>query len=211
MDTRKVLFFLPPELWRYHSKFFQFYCCYWSHYRCQMSTCLFSLGFIFGFWYSSLITIYVGVNFLWFNLLGLSKFMSSINSSEHCFSILFIVFLWNSNYTFVHRVSQTFGCIWTTWGGLLTNEHSDSRIHEGSGVWISDSLLRGGCCRSITELCSTLCHLMNSSAPGFPVLHCLPEFAQHHVHWVSDAIQPSHPLSSPSPPAFNLSQHQGLF
>ena len=49
------------------------------------------------------------------------------------------------------------------------------------------------------------------TAPGFPVLHCLPEFAHIHVLWVSSAIQPSHPLSSPSPPAFNLSQHQGLF
>jgi len=52
---------------------------------------------------------------------------------------------------------------------------------------------------------------MNSSTPGFPVLHYLPEFPQTHVHWVGDAIQSSHPLLSPSPPAFNLSQHQGLF
>ena len=52
---------------------------------------------------------------------------------------------------------------------------------------------------------------MDCSMPGFPVLHHLPEFAQTHVHWVSDAIQPSHPLSSPSPPAFNRSHHQGLF
>ena len=51
---------------------------------------------------------------------------------------------------------------------------------------------------------------MNCSTPGFPVHHQLPELAQTHVHWVSDAIQPSHPLSSPSPPAFNISQHQGL-
>ena len=49
------------------------------------------------------------------------------------------------------------------------------------------------------------------STPGFPVHHQLPELAQTHVHWVCDAIQPSHPLWSPSPPAFNLSQHQGLF
>ena len=52
---------------------------------------------------------------------------------------------------------------------------------------------------------------MDCSTPGFPVLHYLLEFAQIHVHWVSDAIQPSHSLSSPSPPALNLSQHQGLF
>ena len=51
---------------------------------------------------------------------------------------------------------------------------------------------------------------MDGSVPGFPVHHQLPEFTQTHIHWVSDAIQTSHPLSSPSPPAFNLSQHQGL-
>ena len=51
---------------------------------------------------------------------------------------------------------------------------------------------------------------MDSKISSFPVLHYLPEFAQTHVHWVSDAIQPSQPLSSPSPPAFNLSQQQGL-
>ena len=56
-----------------------------------------------------------------------------------------------------------------------------------------------------------LCNPMDCSTPGFPVLHHLPEFAQIHVYWVSDAIQPSYPLSSPSPPAFNLSHHQGLF
>ena len=59
--------------------------------------------------------------------------------------------------------------------------------------------------------CLTLCDLMGCSLPGFPVHHQLPEFDQTHVHQVSDAMQPSHPLSSPSPPAFNLSQHQGLF
>ena len=56
-----------------------------------------------------------------------------------------------------------------------------------------------------------LCNPLNCSTPGLPVHHQLPEFTQTHVHWVGDAIQPSHPLSSPSPPAFNLSQHQGLF
>ena len=52
---------------------------------------------------------------------------------------------------------------------------------------------------------------MDCSTPGFPVHHQLPELAQTHVHGVSDVIQPSHPLSAPYPPAFNLSQHQGLF
>ena len=64
---------------------------------------------------------------------------------------------------------------------------------------------------SVTQLCPTLCDPMNHSMPGLPVHHQLPEFTQTHVHQVSDAIQPSHPLSSPSPPALNISQHQGLF
>ena len=64
---------------------------------------------------------------------------------------------------------------------------------------------------SVTQSCSTLCNLINRSTPGLRVHHKLPESTQTHVHWVSDATQPSHALSSPSPPALNLSQHQGLF
>ena len=64
---------------------------------------------------------------------------------------------------------------------------------------------------SVTWPCLTLCYPMGCSTSGFPVLHQLLELAQIHVHRVSDATQPSHPLLSPSPPAFNLSQHQGLF
>ena len=64
---------------------------------------------------------------------------------------------------------------------------------------------------SVTQSCPTLCNPMKHSTPGLPVHHKLPEFTQIHVHWVSDAILPSHPLSSPSPPAPNPSQHQSLF
>ena len=64
---------------------------------------------------------------------------------------------------------------------------------------------------SVTQSCLTLGDPMDCSMPGLPVHHQLLEFTQTHVQWVSDAIQPSDPLSSPSPPAFNLSQHQGLF
>ena len=64
---------------------------------------------------------------------------------------------------------------------------------------------------SVAELCLTLCDPMDYSIPGFPMLYYLLEFAQTHVHYVSDTIQKSHPLSSPSPPAFILSQHQGLY
>ena len=64
---------------------------------------------------------------------------------------------------------------------------------------------------SVAQSCPTLCNPIDCSMPGLPVHHHFLEFTQTLVHWVGDAIQPSHPLSSPSPPAFNLSQHQGLF
>ena len=64
---------------------------------------------------------------------------------------------------------------------------------------------------SVAQSCPTLCDPMNHSTPGLLIHYQLPESTQTHVHWVSDAIQPSHPLSSPSSPALNLSQHQGLF
>ena len=64
---------------------------------------------------------------------------------------------------------------------------------------------------SVPQSCLTLCDPMDRSTPGLPVHHQLPEFTQTHVHWVGDTIQLSHPLLSPSSPALNLSQHQGLF
>ena len=64
---------------------------------------------------------------------------------------------------------------------------------------------------SVTQLCPTLCDPMNCSTPGLPVHHQLQESTQTHVHRIGDAIQPSHPLSPPFPPALNLSQHQSLF
>ena len=73
--------------------------------------------------------------------------------------------------------------------------------HIFSSVWFS----------SVAQLCPTLCDPMNHSTPGLPVHHHLPEFTQIHIHRVSDSIQPSHPLLSPSPPAPNPSQHQSFF
>ena len=81
---------------------------------------------------------------------------------------------------------------------------------EGNAKTEYFNTLELDCC-SVTWLCSTFCNPMDCSMPGFPVLHHLLELAQIHVHWVSGAIQPSHPLLSPSSPAFSLSQHQGLF
>ena len=64
---------------------------------------------------------------------------------------------------------------------------------------------------SVPQSCQNLCDPMDCSTPGLPLHHELPELTQTHVHHIGDAIQPSHPLSPPFPPAFNLSQHQGLF
>ena len=79
------------------------------------------------------------------------------------------------------------------------------------GLKWKEKHLSEGCCCSVSKPCLTLCDLMDCSTPGFPVLHYLPVFAQTHAHWVSDANQPSHSSSPPSPPAFNLSQYQGFF
>ena len=83
-----------------------------------------------------------------------------------------------------------------------------SRYIPRSGIARSYSSLQFS---SVAQLCPTLCHPMNRSTPGLPVHHQLLESTQTHVHRVDDAIQPSHPLLSPSSPALNLSQHQGLF
>ena len=77
--------------------------------------------------------------------------------------------------------------------------------------WKKDGCIYSVQFSSVAQSWLTLCNPMDCSTPGFPVHHQLPELTQTHVHQVSDAIQPSYPLSSPSLPAFNLSQHQGLF
>ena len=98
-----------------------------------------------------------------------------------------------------------------------THTHTQNQIHRSVEenreprnkpihLWLSSVQLN-----SVAKSCLTICDPMDCSTPGLPIHHQLLEFTQIHVHWVCDAIQPSHPLLSPSPPAFNLSQHQGLF
>ena len=79
------------------------------------------------------------------------------------------------------------------------------------GNHVNKNFINNCCHCSVAQSCLTLHDSIDCGTPGFPVLHCLLELAQTNVHQGSDAIQPSHPLSPPSPPAFNLSQHQGLF
>ena len=108
------------------------------------------------------------------------------------------------------------------WNGLpppSPGDLPDLRIDLASLAFMADSLpliLQGSTSfivqfSSVTQSCPTLCDPMNGDTPGLPVYHHLPAFTQTHVHRVGDAIQPSHPLSSPSSPAPNPSQHQGLF
>ena len=95
------------------------------------------------------------------------------------------------------------------WMGWILGAERSNKVWEGPRTKV---MIPGGQRRfsSVIQSCPTLCDPMDCSTSGFPVHHQLSELVQSHVHCVSDAIQPSHPLSSPSP-AFNLSQHQGLF
>ena len=97
-------------------------------------------------------------------------------------------------------------------------EHSDKTWstgqRNGKPIWhsfLENTMRTSVQFNSVAQLYPTLCHPMNHSTLGLPVLHQILESTQTHVHWVGDAIQPSHPLLCPSPPALNLSQHQGLF
>ena len=102
---------------------------------------------------------------------------------------------------------------------LLIAHHSQKKHHSYlanvSLLWVFGNFWCPSCSwnlfSSVARSCLTLCDPMDCSTPGLPVHHKLLDFIQTHVHWVHDAFQSSHPLSSPSPPAFNLSQHQGLF
>ena len=119
-------------------------------------------------------------------------------------------------------------CLWTvllekTWESLGEQDQTSQslrkstlNIHWKDRCWSWSSNTFVAWCKepqfsSVAQSCPTLCNPMNRSTPGLPVHHQIPEFTQTHVHRVSDAIQPSHPLSSPSPPAPNPSQQQSLF
>ena len=95
------------------------------------------------------------------------------------------------------------GILETLWGFCKVSYYCDTA--KTLGLMVSQSV------SSVAQSCLTLRDLMNHSTPGLPVHHKLAEFTQTHVHPVGDAIQPSHPLLSPSPPAPNPSKHQGLF
>ena len=103
-----------------------------------------------------------------------------------------------------------------SWEVLATDQDTHSCVFPLAQLCVSQGSFIFGTkstyqIRSVAQSCPTVCDPMNHSTPGLPVHHQLPEFTQTHIHWVNDAIQPSHPLSSPSPLAPNPSQHQSLF
>ena len=143
--------------------------------------------------------------------------------------------------TYLQRLSKvgTYFKMWSSWLGCKVNKTINLCHHTGcmqdlmcdplhrilvQEVCASGSMLCYSCPKilksilypcifilSVIQSCPTLCDTLGCIMPGFPVHHHFPEFVQTHVHQVGDAIQPSHPLSSSSPPTFNLFQHQGLF
>ena len=114
---------------------------------------------------------------------------------------------------------QWFYLSYSHWIFCVFLKYANKQIWRCSLTWQTSHPRKGDSSLSLsffffflqTQFCLTLCDPMSLSTPGLPVHHQPLEFTQTHVHWVGDAIQPSHPLSSPSPPALNLSQHQGLF
>ena len=106
---------------------------------------------------------------------------------------------------------QTSGYLWGEGSGKGQYGGRGLRSTNYYTVYIISQKKKKSVFSSVTQSCPTLCDPMDCSTSGFLVHHQHPELTQTHVHQVSDAIQPSHPLSSPCPPVFNLSQHQGLF
>ena len=133
---------------------------------------------------------------------------SSILLSQDCFGYLsFLYFHTNWEIICSSSVKNAVGSLI----GIALNLLTVLVVSLGLSTHRIMPSIRSDQIRSVAHSCLTLCDPMNRSTPGLPVPHQLPEFTQTHVHRVSDAIQPSHPLSSPSPPAPNPSQHQSLF
>ena len=131
------------------------------------------------------------------------KLCAKILSSNLCIISSILITTLKSNAAFPHRRNQNEKRL----KDLSYREQTDQTflplVYSKNNTMVSVS--------SVAQSCLTLCDPMNHNRPGLSVHHQLPEFTQTHVHWVGDAIQPSHPLLSPSSPALNLSQHQGLF
>ena len=129
----------------------------------------------------------------------------SLKDQGHCLQGVFQMGLWKVRSVYIWWSLCMYGCV-------CESKHiRELKLLSHLVPMGFFQKLNYDCCCSVVQSCLTLCDPMDCSMPGFPVLHHLLELFQTHVYWVGDAIQPSRPLSSPSPPAFNLSQHLGLF
>ena len=115
--------------------------------------------------------------------------------------IIIISYAWLFSWLVLYYMSELTNCIYQTYNYVMVADW----LNQWMNKWLDY------CCSVANWTCLTLCNPMNCNIPGFPLLHCLLKFAQTHVHWVGDNIQLAHPPLPPSPPALNLSQHQGLF
>ena len=147
------------------------------------------------------------VQFVWFSSVQFSRSVVSDSSQPHGLQQASLLCPWS-------LPGKKMGCH-SLLHGILTQGSNPSLRHCRQQILYHLSHQRSprslGQFSSVAQSCPTLCDPMDCSTPGFPVQHQLLEFTQTRVHCIGDAIQPSHPLSSPSPSTFNLSQHQGLF
>ena len=126
--------------------------------------------------------------------------------SSYCLTYSLSFYSSNSSRDPVLRIWKFIACLWMFYSHKFQKFHKKVILTQGPlNFFISVHF------SSAAQSCPTLCDPMDCSTPGLPVHHQLLELTQTHVHWVGDAIQPSHPLSWPSAPTFNHSQHQGLF
>ena len=123
------------------------------------------------------------------------------------FTSIFISILFRS----MTKSTTSYLSIMSPWSPLICDSFSVFLVFPGLDTLKTMGSIFYSSAQFSRSVVSDSCNPMDWSMPGFPIHHQLPEFMQTHVHWVGDNIQPSHPLSSPSPPALNLSQHQGLF
>ena len=129
----------------------------------------------------------------------------SLKDQGHCLQGVFQMGLWKVRSVYIWWSLCMYGCV-------CESKHiRELKLLSHLVPMGFFQKLNYDCCCSVVQSCLTLCDPMDCSMPGFLVLHHLLELFQTHVYWVGDAIQPSHPLSSPFSPAFNPSQHQGLF
>ena len=156
-------------------------------------------------WSDSVFLFFMGVFHRWYFVFNLSK-LWEILQDRGAWHVA-VLRSWRSDTTEqLNKSSKVSGCLFAVTSAAI----DDHRLYP-LNCWFQNVIFRFHQFSSVTQLCPTLWDPMNHSTPGLPVHHQLPEFTQTHIHQVSDAIQPSHPLSSPSPPTFNPSQHQSLF